>query len=206
MRPITVRLPEDLVAAYDAADGGRSALMRRRLSEAVVDGELTGLPADVAALARASAAADDGRIDRRRASFRERCHSFFQDRWTSGACTPSDAEQCAESWRTEASEYGPEFREYVDEIVGFYGLEWAATRRERPEWPDPEYFLVRTQPDLQDDSLPDRLLQNVKEARANGVSRQAALNKLLAFHDRGRAEAAVASVYGDDNEPEAPEP
>jgi hypothetical protein len=206
MRNISIRLPEDLVAAYDEAEGGRSALMRRRLSEAVVDGELTGVPADVAALARASAAADDGRIDRRRASFRARCHSFFADRWQSGACTPDDAEQCAESWRTEASEYGPKFREYVDEIVGFYGLEWAATRRERPEWPDTEYFLVRAQPDIQDsDSLPDRLLQNVKEARAGGLGRRETLDKLLAFHPRDRAEAAVSSVYGD-KEPEAPEP
>jgi hypothetical protein len=205
MRNISIRLPEDLVAAYDEAEGGRSALMRRRLSEAVVDGELTGVPADVAALARASAAADEARIDRRRASFRERCHSFFETKWKSGACTPDDAEQCAESWRAEAGEYGPEFRTYADEIVGFYRLEWAAARRERPEWPDPEYFLIRAQPDLQDDSLPDRLLQNIKEARANGVSREAALDKLLAFHDRSRAETAVASVYGDD-EMEAPEP
>jgi len=205
MRRVSLRLPEDLVAAFDSAEGNRSALMRRRLSEAVVDGELSGVPADVAALARAAAAADDGRIDRRRASFRARCHSFFHDRWESGVCTPGDAEQCAESWRIEAAEYGPEFRQYVDELVDFYRREWEPTARGRPEWPDAEYFLVRSQPDLQDDSLPDRLLQNVKEARANGVSREAALNKLLAFHDRSRAEAAVASVYGD-GEPEVLEP
>jgi len=206
MRNISIRLPEDLVAAYDEADGGRSALMRRRLSEAVIDGELSGVSADVAALARAAAAADDGRIDRRRASFRSRCHSFFADRWESGVCTPDDAEACAESWVKEAGEYGPEFRWFVEELVGFYRREWTPTARERAEWPDAEYFLVRAEPELhQDDSLPDRLLENVKEAHAGGVSRSAALEKLLTFHSRDRAEAAVASVYGDE-QPEAPEP
>jgi len=205
MRPVTIRLPEDLVAAYDGAEGGRSALMRRRLSEAVVDGELTGVPADVASLARAAAAADDGRIDRRRASFRERSHSFFRDKWESGVCTPDDAEACAESWQKEAREYGPAFGWFVEELLGFYRREWEPTARGRPEWPDPEYFLVRAEPERhEDDSLPDRLLENVAEAHAGGVSREAALDKLLAFHDRDRAEAAVASVYGD--EPEAPEP
>jgi len=117
MKRISIRLPEDLIAAYDDADGTRSAVMRRRLSEAVRDGEVSGVDADLRTLVEAEDAKDRARLARRRGSFRERCHSFYADKWSSGLVTPRDAEDMAESWEAEAALYGAPYVAFVDAVT-----------------------------------------------------------------------------------------
>ena len=196
MKRVTVRIPEDVVRAYDEAAGNRSALMRRRLAEAVEDGELSDVPADVEALASAEAAKDRGRLNRKRGTFRERCHSFYADKWESGAVTPTDAEDMAESWRREATIYGAEYVAFLEAIVEYYRDEWSVHDRERGPFPTPGRFIAEAEPGSVD--VPARLVETMADARDRGIDREDAIRRVSAFHPDARVQQAAAEVFGDE--------
>lgn len=189
MKRISIRLPEDLIAAYDDADGTRSAVMRRRLSEAVRDGEVSGVDADLRTLVEAEDAKDRARLARRRGSFRERCHSFYREKWSSGLVTPSDAEDMAESWEAEAALYGAPYVAFVDAVIAWYRDRWTPEHTERPEFPRGSTFLRLAEPE--DVDVPGRLVESVRDQLADGTDPEAVKQKLEVFHPADRAQEAV---------------
>jgi hypothetical protein len=199
MRKVSLRLPEDLVAAYDSADGTRSAVMRRRLAEAVTEGELDGVDDDLRTLAEAEDAKDRARLARRRGSFRERCYDFFADKWRSGLTTPDDAADMAGSWEAEAALYGAEYVAFVDAVLDWYAEEWEINSHKRPGFPDPSTLLARSDPEAID--VPERLVETVRaELRDSDRTRAEVVDKLAAFHERPTAERAVALAEGSADE------
>ena len=192
MRKVSLRLPDDLVAAYDAADGSRSAVMRRRLAEAVEGGELSGVDDDLKTLAGIEAAKDRGRLTRRRGTFRERCYAFFGEKWKSGAVTPDDADDMAESWRHEAALFGPEYVAFVEAIIGWFREQWTVETH-RPGFPEATVFLARSDPDAIDVS--ERLIEVLQDGKDRGYSRQEAIDRAATFHARSRVEKAAAHVW-----------
>lgn len=197
MRRVTVRLPEDVVAAFDAADGNRSALMRRRLQEAVEDGELNNVPEDLRRLAAREQAVDRGRYDRKVATFKERCHGFFREKWESGAVDAEDAALLAESWRAEASLYGPDALAFVEAVVDYWEAEWSAATHARPAFPEPGHFMAGAE-----DAEPDlrgELVEAVEAARADGCGRTEAVERVADDHGaHPELWRAAAEVYGAD--------
>ena len=193
MRRVTLRLPEDLVAAYDDADGNRSAVMRRRLAEAVTAGEVTGIDEDLRALAEAEEAKDKGRLSRKRGTFRKRCHSFFGDQWKSGAVTPTDAEDMSESWATEATIYGSEYLAFLNAVVDWYAEHWSVHDVDRPQWPGPGVFIARSDPDAVD--IDSRLVETMADARDRGMDRDAAVKKVSVYHPDAKVERAAREVW-----------
>jgi len=197
MKRISIRLPEDLIAAYDSADGNRSAVMRRRLAEAVVDGELSDVDADLRTLAEAEAAKDEARLARRRGSFRERAHSFYGDKWSGGMTTPDDARDMAVSWETEAALYGADYVAFLDAMLGWFSDNWTIDPGRRPEWPDGSVFLGLADPSQVD--VPERLIGTVEDELAEGRTAGEIVDKLSAFHPESVARRAVALADGGDN-------
>ncbi len=193
MRPITIRLPENVVAAYDAADGNRSALMRRRLAEAVENGEVDGVPSDLQTLAERDAEVDRGRLARKRSTFKQRMHDYFAEQWTDGGVTTADAERLAETWRAEAALYGEEEVAFADAVLDYWRREFDAL--DRPDFPSAGHFVALAEPEHVD--MSDALIASVREARVDrGLSREATVEQLRAFHNTDMIEFAVEQVYG----------
>ena len=157
MKSISVRLPRDVVAAFDAADANRSQLIRRLLTDAIADGQVE-VPDDLRTLARRESAVDHGRLPRKRSTFKKRAYDHFADAWDHGAVTASDAEDMAESWSREAAIYGREQIAFIDSIVGWYVDHYSVP--ERPEWPAPDAFVARADPDQI--NIPDRLTDSIE--------------------------------------------
>lgn len=194
MERVTLRLPSDVIAAYDAAEGNRSALMRRRLSEAVAQGELSGVPDDLVALAERETAVDQGRLSRKRGTFKQRMHNHFRDKWVNGAVTPSDAEDLAESWLTEAALYGREHLAFAEALIAFYKEAWEPRAFDRPGWPEPAEFMARAEPD--DVEVKEALIDKLEQAQERGIPRADAAQRLRKFHPDDVVDAATAEVYG----------
>lgn len=189
MKRISIRLPEDLIAAYDSADGTRSAVMRRRLSEAVRDGEVSGVDADLKTLVEAEDAKDKSRLARRRGTFRPRCYSFYEGKWETGLVTPADAEAMADSWFKEAALYGAPQVAFVDALLEWYEQRWTTDKTERPRFPDPMDLLGLADPETVD--VPGRLVETVRDQLAEGNDPAAIRNKLEVFHPADTAAEAV---------------
>jgi hypothetical protein len=142
MRRVTIRLPNDLVDAYDAADGGsRSHVMRRVLLDAVAGGTFEAVPDDLQTLAERERAVDTGRLARKRATFKKRLIDYYAQKWEGGAITPTDAAELATSWRAEASLYdrdrdGSPNADLLDAVLDWYRANWSRTAAERPDFPD----------------------------------------------------------------------
>lgn len=193
MERVTIRLPSATKAAYDSADGTRSALMRRRLNEAIVDGEVVGVDADLATLAEAEAAVDEGRLTRRRATFKSRCRSFFADHWHKGGVTGDDAKALAETWHKEATLYGRLEIAFVTAVVEWFRENYQP--REKPEFPSADVFVERAEPG--DVELDDRLVAIAAEGIDDrGLSPATVRKKLQHFHDAETVEAAVHAATG----------
>lgn len=197
MDRVTVRVPSDIVRAYDKAEGNRSALMRRRLSEAVENGELTGVPDDLQTLAERENIIDRGRLSRKRATFRTRAAEFFASQWSGGGVTPDDADELAHTWRKEGSLYGSAYIAYVDAI-----LEWYRTHYDpldRPAFPDAGEFIAKADPSAVD--LERHLVETLSDAADKGLSKQTAIERVSEFHPTAKVRAAAERAYGDENEP-----
>lgn len=197
MRPITLRMPDDLIAAYDRADGTRSALMRRRLAEAVENGEVDGVPPDLLVLAEREAEVDRGRLDRKRATFKTRCRDYFADKWSGGGVTVRDAEALARTWRREATLYGQEHLAFVNAVVEWYGENYDPL--DRGEFPSAGRFVAESAPESVD--LPARIVESLRHARdERDMTRSTAVAKLAKFNPREVVEHAADRVYGDEND------
>jgi hypothetical protein len=185
MRKVSLRLPEHLVAAYDSADGTRSAVMRRRLVEAVEDGEVRGVDDDLQLLAEAEAAVDRGKLTRRRATFKSRFHDFAAGKWTNGAVTGDDMDDLAESWRDEGALFGRGELEYVAAVVRWYRANYSP--HDKPPFPTPEYFVAQMRDAMSvsepGEDVPDRLVDVAREAVDDGVPRRQVIDRLSTFHD-----------------------
>jgi hypothetical protein len=185
MRKVSLRLPEHLVAAYDSADGTRSAVMRRRLVEAVEGGEVRGVDDDLQLLAEAEAAVDRGKLTRRRATFKSRFHDFAAGKWTDGAVTGDDMDDLAESWRDEAALFGRDELLYVRVVVEWYVENYSPT--DKPPFPTAEYFVGAMRSAAREgepgEDVPDRLVDVAREAVDDGVPRRQVIDRLSTFHD-----------------------
>jgi hypothetical protein len=196
MRKVSIRIPEPLVRAYDDADGSRSAVMRRVLSEAVADGDVQGVPEDLRTLAERERAVEGGELARKAGTFKQRAHDYFGEKWRSGAVTADDAERLAESWRDEAALYGAEDLAYVEAVVDYWADEWAAVEARRGQWPTPAVFLAEADPRLVDGEITDRLADTLRDARRDGLERSTAVERVAKFHPRERVEMAADRAYG----------
>lgn len=195
MDKVSIRLPHHIIQAFDEADGTRSALMRRRLIEAVEDGELSGVPDDLQTLAEREAIVDRGRLVRKRAKFRESAYDFFQDRWRNGATPARDLEDLAETWRREGALYGDEYLAFVEELVEWYTANWASDGE--PDFPAAATFIDWAD-ERPDDEIPveERLADVLRDARENGVERPEAVEKVSKFHPTERVHRAARQVFG----------
>lgn len=168
MRRVTVRIPDDLLRAYDMAEGNRSELIRRILLDAVADGEVSGVPPDIRKLAERERAVNSGRLARKQATYKSRLLEFYREKWEDGAVTPTDAATLAASWRAEARLYdddreGTPHEDLLDALLDWYRANWSRTAAERPAWPDAGRLLraagigegddaaIGTDPDLIDE-------------------------------------------------------
>jgi hypothetical protein len=194
MQKVSIRLPGNVIDAYDDADGTRSAVMRRRLVEAVEDGEVDGVGEDLKTLVEREAAVDRGRLARKRGKFKQRCYDFFRDCWQGGAVTPSDASDLAESWEAEAAIYGAEHMAFVEAVVEWYREEWDAI--ERSPFPDPGVFVARSDPDSV--AVGPKLVEVLDEARREGFDRADAVDRVSSFHPDAAVERAAQEAYGDE--------
>ena len=191
MRKVSIRLPDDVVEAYDSAHGTRSAVMRRILTGAVADGELDDVPEDLITLAAAEDAKDEGRLSRRRASYKKRVYQHFRDAWASGLVTDTDAEEMAESWETESALYGEEHMAFCDAVIEWYTDKWEPDSR--PAWPEPSEFHLLADPG--EVNVEDRLVRVVREAKEQGYSQHAAEARLTRYHGEATARKAVQEVF-----------
>lgn len=198
MRKVSIRLPEPLVRAYDEADGSRSAVMRRVLSEAVADGQVEGVPDDLRTLAERERAVEGGELARKAGTFKQRVHDYFAEKWRSGAVTPDDADRLAESWRDEAALYGAEELAYVEAVLDYWRDEWAAVEARRGDWPSPAVFLAEAEPRLVDAEVEERLVDTLRDARRDGLDRSTAVERVRKFHPDDRVELAAERAYGGD--------
>jgi hypothetical protein len=192
MDRVTLRLPHSVIAAYEAADGNRSAVMRRRLTDAVENGELEGVPDDLQTLATVESIVEGGNLTRRRATFKSRCHGFFADKWDEGGVTGDDADALAEAWRKEAAVFGEEEIAYVEAVVEWFEANYQPDQK--PEFPDADAFVARADPERDDVSVPDRLIDVAREGLSDGLSREAMIQRLSRFHPDERARQAVESA------------
>lgn len=205
MERVSLRLPRDVIRAFDSASGNRSAVMRRVLTDAVAEGEVAAVPPDLMALAEREAAVDRGRLARKRGTFKRRVYDWYADKWRSGAVTAADAEDLAVSWRHEAALYGEEALAYLDAILDWYRESWDPA--DRPDWPDPGMFMARADPESVE--VEERLVETAREGRERGLSAPEVRERLRSFHDDSLVEAAVTRAFADgetDPEPEVPDP
>lgn len=188
MKRVTIRLPTDLIRAYDMADAGsRSAIMRRVLTDAVADGDVQGVPPDLRKLAERERVVDSGRYARKRATFKSRLYGFYAEKWDDGAVTPTDAAELAASWRGEAALYdddadGTPHADLLDAILDWYRANWSRTAAERPEWPDAGRLLRAAGIGAGDESgglsVRQELVDELEDLAANGVDSREALAKI----------------------------
>jgi hypothetical protein len=193
MKPVSIRMPDHLVRAYDRADGSRSKVMRAILADAVESGEVSGVPDDLRTLAAVESIIDDGQLDKRRGTFRKRCATFFEDKWSDGYTTPDDAESMAGSWRREATLYGAEYVAWVDAVTGWYGERWEPVDDRRPEWPDAGTFHDLAEPGAVD--IDGRLVDTLTDAKDAGLGRDEAVRRVSKFHADHDVEAAARRVW-----------
>jgi len=185
MRKVSIRLPENVVAAYDSAEGTRSELMRRRLVEAVEQGELRGVDDDLQLLAEAEAAVDKGKLTRRRATFKSRFHQFAERKWEGGGVTGDDMDDLADSWRDEAALFGREELEYVRVVVRWFEANYS--HADRAPFPSADYFVGQVRDAMSvtepGEDVPDRLVQVVADAIDDGTPYREVIARLSTFHD-----------------------
>jgi len=196
MKPTSIRLPDHILRAYDSADGSRSKVMRQVLSEAVADGSVAGVDEDLQTLAAIERVVDDGKLEKRRGTFRKRCAQFFEDKWRSGYVPPADMDSMAESWRREAAIYGEEYAAWVEAVVGWYRDNWEPVDDRRDNWPDAGTFWHRTDPDAID--VETRLVETMREARETGLSRSEAIDRVSKFHAETTVRVAASRAWNDD--------
>jgi len=165
MDRVTIRLPDHVIRAFDEADGTRSALMRRRLTQAVADGELENVPNDLKLLAERERAIEDNRLPRERGKFRQKCYKHYKDAWATGAVTPQDADDRATSWRREAALYGEEYVAFLEAILTWYRENYR--KSPRPDFPPAERMVAAADPSAVD--LADELAPVVTNALAAGA-------------------------------------
>jgi hypothetical protein len=192
MDRITLRLPGEIVAAFDRAEGNRSELMRARLTEAVADGEIE-TPEEYQILAERQQIVTDGDLARKRGRFRERAHDYFADRWATGAVTPYDMDDLAETWRQEGALYGEDYLAFIEAMVGFYGDNWHPSAGGRPDWPEPGHFLQEI--DAVDVDVTEQLIETMKQAKRNGRDRKTAIRTVSKWHPDSVAEQAASEVW-----------
>lgn len=195
MTPVSLRLPDHLVRAYDTADGNRSKVMRRTLSEAVENGEVDGVPEDLRTLAAVESIIDGGQLVKRRGTFRKRVAEFFRDKWESGYVPPDDADAMAESWRDEAALFGEGYLAWTEAVLSWYREEWDPVDDRREEWPDAGTFYERADPEAVD--LDDRLVSTLRDAREAGLSRDEAVARVSKFHPDATVEVAASRAWAD---------
>lgn len=194
MRKVSIRLPDHLIAAYDSADGNRSAVMRRRLSEAVADGEVKGVAEDLQTLAEVEVAKDRGRLPRRRATFKTRCHDFFSKLWESGAVTAENAGDLAESWHAEADVFGEEEVEFLTNIIEWWKANYDPNGH-LPPFPDPPQFMPDTAATPERNGQYGGIVYELKSRRRLGESRGVAVQDLADDHDTAAVFDAAAEVW-----------
>lgn len=190
MHKISVRVPDEIVSALDRAEGNRSKLVRTAVQDAITEGEIE-VPEEIKTLAAREKIVDKGALTRKRGTFRERCHEYFGERWEKGATTPKDADDLAESWRSEAVLYGEEYLRFVNAVVNWFAENYEPGDP-RP-WPDPGTFMVRTG-EVEVD-VTDRLAQTMKDAKSDGLDRRTAVERVSKYHPEERVEAAAAEVW-----------
>ena len=188
MRKVSIRLPDDVRRAYEVADGGSmSALMRRRLTDAVADGELEGVGPDLQTLAERERVVDSGRLARKRATFKSRAYRFYRQKWEDGAVTGRDARELSTSWRSEAKIYddqdddepGPEA--FLDALLDWYEANYTARAAQRPEWPDAGKLLRAAgfeDTDPVTAGIDGELVEAAEDMADRGVERADAFRKL----------------------------
>lgn len=198
-RSVSLRLEASTVAAFDAADGNRSKVMRSVLRSAVEDGEVDGVPDDLRTLAAVEGVKDRGRLARSRATFRRRLAEYFRDKWESGYVTGEDAAELAESWRDEAAVYGEDYLAFVEAVVAWYRERWGPVAR--PEWPDPSEFYRTVDPESID--VAPRLAGVMRDARDDGLDREVAVRRVAKFHEGAAVREAARMAWGDGGEPDA---
>jgi hypothetical protein len=214
MRRVTIRLPNDLVEAYDAADGGsRSHVMRRVLLDAVAEGDVEGVPADLRTLAERERAVDTGRLARKRATYKKRLLDFYGDKWEDGAVTPTDAADLATSWRAEASLYdrdrdgdGTPHEDLLDTVLDWYRANWSRTAAERPEWPDAGRLFRAAGIGADDEAgglgVPSDLVDAVNDHASEDVEPSEAAQRVAESHNVRPSEALAAIRASDEYDTE----
>lgn len=194
MQKVSIRLPYHVVEAYDSADGTRSAVMRRRLIEAVEEGEVDGVPDDLRTLSAREGIVDRGQLNRKRGKFREEAHEFFGCRWEGGATPPNDMDVLAETWRNEAALYGSEYLTFVEAMMTWFTENWSY-EGSRPEFPPARSFVRWS-----DDEEPDvegRLVEVMEQAQEDDIPRTEAVRRVSMFHPDERVHDAAQAVFGE---------
>lgn len=192
MDRVTLRIPASVVRAYDDADGNRSELMRRRLTQAVADGEVSGVAPDLRQLADIESAVSQGELTRRRGTFKSRVHSFFAEKWDNGAVTAQDADDMATTWLDEAAVHGPEQVAYVQAVLDWYRENYTADPTAKPEFPPADYFVRESDPA---DADPDEALTSVAaNALDAGADPDNVVERLSSRHGLQAAEQAVSAA------------
>lgn len=190
MRKVSIRLPDDILTAYDRAEGNRSQLMRRQLTDAVANGELD-VHDDLVQLAEREGIVDRAKLARKRGTFRERMTNYFGDRWEDGATPPDDARDLAQSWFAEAALYGEEHLAYAEAMIEWYEEHWQV--HDRPDWPGAGRFLQ-----LSGDvavSIPNQLEKTMQNAKEHGLEAEKARRHAEKFHPPDLVDQAIAGVY-----------
>lgn len=188
MRKISIRVPDDVVTAYERADANRSELIRRAMIEYLTDGEVD-VPADLVTLAERAEAVERGKLPRRRGKFRREMLDFFEDHYESGAVPPEAAEDMAQSWLAEAGIYGEDHLRFAEAILAWYRENWDIRSHERPPWPDPAVIFDRAE-EIEVD-VNDRLRATVRNAIEQGADPEAIVRRLGKKYPRTDIEAAI---------------
>lgn len=187
MRRVTIRLPDDLLRAYDLADANRSKLMRRVLLDAVADGRVEGVPDDIRKLAERERVVDGGRYARKRATYKSRLYRYYRDKWEDGAVTPTDAATLAASWRAEAALYDDDeddtpHDDLLDAVLDWYRANWSRTAAERPEWPDAGRLLRAAGIGADDESsglgVTTELVEEIEDMAAENVDQKEVVKRI----------------------------
>ena len=188
MRRVTIRIPDDLLRAYDMADVNRSQLMRRVLLDAVADGRVEGVPTDIQKLAERERVVDGGRYARKRATYKSRLYQYYAEKWEDGAVTPTDAATLAASWRGEAALYdddedGTPHEDLLEAILDWYRANWSRSAAERPQWPDAGRLLRAAGVGEDDDAtaglgVTSELVDEVEDMAANNVDQREAMKEI----------------------------
>jgi len=194
MKRITVRLPEDIVFAFDEADGNRSALMREVLSKHVANGKVD-VPDRIQKLARAERAKQKARWDVKDAGLRGRAYRFVVQRWDEGTHDPDAMDRALTGFREEAeSSEDPGAEEYIRRLMLWYRDSWPTSNVEsRPDFPDAARFHdgVPTIGPTKGESL---TVKRARDAIENSETQKEAFELLKEKMPPASARAAIAEV------------